>query len=75
MRPPGCQLGYSVSVITPEDLTEWADYVREADEAARHNARGRDAAIRQALTEGMSVSAAARATGLTRARIVQVRAG
>lgn len=60
--------------MTPdEELADWAESVRDAEAAAKHNAKGRDKAIRKAIEQGVTVPRIVKATGLTRGRIYQIR--
>lgn len=54
-------------------LKDWADEVRRLDAASAKTAEGRDLAIREALGDGAGVVEIVKATGLTRARIYQIK--
>lgn len=63
-------------MITEENaatLKDWADATKADETTARKTAHGRDDAIRKALKIGAGVAEIVKLTGLTRARIYQIR--
>lgn len=54
-------------------LKDWADAVRKTERALRKDVEGRDGAIRAALELGAGVGEIVKITGLTRARVYQIR--
>lgn len=54
-------------------LKDWADESRRLESALRVNNEGRDGAIRHALKLGAGVGELVKVTGLTRARIYQIK--
>lgn len=54
-------------------LKDWADAARKLEAELRDTIAGRDAAVRQAMRLGAGVGEIVKATGLTRARIYQIK--
>lgn len=65
-------------MITDENaavLKDWAGATKKLEAQTRETAQGRDNAIRQALKLGAGVAEIVKLTGLTRARVYQIRDG
>jgi hypothetical protein len=56
-----------------DTLREWQEAVTETQAILDDNTAGRDQRIRAALTAGATVAQVVTATGLTRARVYQIR--
>lgn len=74
-----CIVRYTLlSVITDENaaiLKDWADATRKLDAELRSTITGRDTAIREALRLGAGVGEIVKLTGVTRARVYQIKEG
>lgn len=66
-------LGGMLSDADAAILKDWADAAARLDAELRETIRGRDECIRQALGLGAGVGEIVKLTGLTRARIYQIK--
>lgn len=57
------------------NIKGWFELVRAAEERARETAEGRDMAIRRVLAAGAKIKEITDITGLSRARVYQIRDG
>lgn len=67
---------YTIGMLSDENasaLKDWADESRRLETARRENNARRDKVICHALKIGATVAEVVRLTGLTRARVYQIR--
>lgn len=67
---------YALRMLSEDNaaiLKDWADAARKLETELRETIAGRDEAIRQALTLGVGVGEIVKLTGVTRARVYQIK--
>lgn len=56
-----------------EQIATWSASVKDAEDVVAFNTKGRDKAILEALSAGVGPTAIAKASGLARSRIYQIK--